>query len=139
MGAPKGNNNRRAGLLLKQALTKALARKHAENGKPKSRSDAQKALEDIMFAVVCKASEGDQWAVDTLLDRAFGKPKQEVEQTGLKTITGIEVTFVRPELEAPKLEKIVNGQVIHQEPVRIQEQHDPVQLDPEQQEPKYLS
>jgi len=112
MSAPKGNTNRRNGLLLKNALNKALSRHQAhKNGRPASRSDAQKALEDIMYAVVCKAADGDQWAVDTLLDRAFGKPKQEIEQLGAAPVTGVEIRFVMPEMLP---EKIVNGELVQE-------------------------
>lgn len=112
MGAPKGNQNRLTGLRMKQAIKKALERKWAENGRPKSRADAQKALEEIWYQVIDKAYVGDQWAVDTLLDRLIGKPKQEIEQTGIKTITGIEMKFVVPEAIHTKPENLIEGEVI---------------------------
>jgi hypothetical protein len=45
--------------------------------------DGITALQKICAAIVKKAATGDVRAADSLMDRAYGKPKQRTEVTGL--------------------------------------------------------
>ena len=68
-----GNPNGRPKLPdLKDAMAKVLAEE----------KDGMNALEAILKALRAKASKGDVRAAQELLDRGFGKSKQQIEHTG---------------------------------------------------------
>lgn len=55
--------------------------------------DGKTAAEAILMALRAKAVKGDVRAAELLLDRAYGKAKQEIENTGqpiIVTLTGPE-------------------------------------------------
>lgn len=60
-------------------------------GEEKDGIDAAKA---ILMALRAKATKGDVRAAEVLLDRAYGKAKQYIENSGevtVKTITGMKI------------------------------------------------
>jgi hypothetical protein len=68
-----GNPNGRPKLPdLKEAMAKVLAEE----------KDGMSALEAILKALRSKAAKGDVRAAQELLDRGFGRAKQEIEHTG---------------------------------------------------------
>ena len=48
--------------------------------------DNTTAMETILKALRLKAAKGDVRAAEILLERAYGKPKQEIQSTGVSTI-----------------------------------------------------
>lgn len=48
--------------------------------------DNTTAMETILKALRVKAAKGDVRAAEILLERAYGKPKQEIQNTGVSTI-----------------------------------------------------
>jgi hypothetical protein len=52
--------------------------------------DGKTAAEAILMALRAKAAKGDVRAAELLLDRAYGKPKQDVD------LSGSMVTVIKP-------------------------------------------
>lgn len=71
-GAPEGNQNAIRGKEFREALQRALGRRGNGLG-------WRKALDKIADALVVKAEEGEQWAVQEVANRFDGKPSMEVE------------------------------------------------------------
>jgi alkylation response protein AidB-like acyl-CoA dehydrogenase len=72
MGERRNPNGRPKLPDLKDAMAKVLAEE----------KDGMNALEAILKALRAKASKGDVRAAQELLDRGFGKSKQQIEHTG---------------------------------------------------------
>lgn len=73
MGAPVGNNNATKSKPWKQALKRALARKHG---------DVTSGLISIASQIVEAADNGESWAIREIADRLDGKPAQQQIITG---------------------------------------------------------
>lgn len=57
-------------------------------------------LRKIAEELIKKAEEGEPWAIKELIDRVDGKPHQAMaleNSDGSPLLTGIQVTFVKPE------------------------------------------
>ena len=74
-GAPLGNTNAKKGKPWQEAIERAL-----EIHKP---ADRRERLEALAASLVAKAMEGDMAALKEIGDRLDGKPKQQIEATGL--------------------------------------------------------
>jgi hypothetical protein len=85
-GAPLGNSNAAKGKMFYDQLRKiAVQEPHR-----------LRAVAETLFSA---AETGEPWAVKELIDRMDGKPMQQTEITGAdgeSLLTGIQVTFVRP-------------------------------------------
>jgi hypothetical protein len=85
-GAPLGNSNAAKGKMFYDQLRKiAVQEPHR-----------LRAVAETLFLA---AESGEPWAVKELIDRMDGKPTQQTEITGAdgeSLLTGIQVTFVRP-------------------------------------------
>lgn len=73
-GAPLGNQNAARAKLCREALRKELARKGG--------GDFDKGLAMVCKKVVSLACDGEQWAVQELMNRLDGRVAQGVELTG---------------------------------------------------------
>ena len=58
--------------------------------------DGMTAAEAILKALRLKAAKGDVRAAEVLLDRAYGKAKQSIEQSGSLEIKQIQIEVVKP-------------------------------------------
>ena len=74
MAAPLGNDNNRKNKPWADSINRALAR--YGDGK-------LNALNVIADQLVTAAVNGDKWAIEEIGNRVDGKPKQQVENTGL--------------------------------------------------------
>jgi hypothetical protein len=85
-GAPMGNRNAYKGRVWSDALRRAIAQDNGER--------LRASIEQLLNL----ASNGEQWAIRELADRLDGRPKQiNCLETDSAAITGIKVTFVRPD------------------------------------------
>ena len=92
-GRPKGSKNRstiaRRWLEVNQSLKNPLT------GENETMSQ-----EDLMtLALIKKAREGDVNAYKALMDSGYGAPLQQIDQSIEQSITGIEVTIVKPDAD----------------------------------------
>ena len=92
-GRPKGSKNR-----------STIARRWLEVNQnlknPLTGENETMSQEDLMtLALIKKAREGDVNAYKALMDSGYGAPLQQIDQSIEQSITGIEVTIVRPDAD----------------------------------------
>ena len=92
-GRPKGSKNR-----------STIARRWLEVNQnlknPLTGENETMSQEDLAtLALIKKAREGDVYAYKALMDSAYGSPVQQIDQSIEQSITGIEVTIVRPDAD----------------------------------------
>lgn len=92
MAAAKGNQYAKNGRLIRQAIKKAIARKHGS---------VSEGLIKIFTAHVEKAELGDAQSFNTILDRIAGKAHQTVEANVTNTIVDLrDATTLEDKLKA---------------------------------------
>ena len=96
-GAPIGNKNAKKGMWWNDALRKAIAH------------DDGRRLRASIEQLLNMASNGEPWAIKELADRLDGRPKQaNYLENECSAITGIKVTFVRPDCAKSENLSILN-------------------------------
>jgi hypothetical protein len=91
MGAPVGNQNGSKGRAWGEAVKRAIRAKYGK--------EWDEALQDLASKLVEAADKGDLQALKEVGDRIDGKPKQQIEQTGLDDgpmQNNLTVNFVGP-------------------------------------------
>lgn len=92
-GRPKGSKNRST--IARRWLEVSQSLKNPLTGENETMSQ-----EDLMtLALIKKAREGDVAAYKALMDSGYGAPLQQIDQSIEQSITGIEVTIVRPDAD----------------------------------------
>ena len=92
-GRPKGSKNRST--IAKKWLEVNQSLKNPLTGEQETMSQ-----EDLMtLALIKKARDGDVAAYKALMDSGYGSPLQQIDQSIEQSITGIEVTIVRPDAD----------------------------------------
>lgn len=79
--------------------------------------EGKSAMEAVLMAIRAKALKGDTRAAELLLDRAYGKPKQE---------TDIMTTFTHVIMPLPPAEEII--EIGHGSQTRIEESPEAIKL-----------
>jgi len=102
-GAQLGNNNAKKGMLVRDAMRKALKRHHSSEGSKKT------ALIKVCSAVIDKAQEGDIPAFNAIADRLDGKPNQAITGPNNTPITLVQRVIVQ---QVTDNNEVIEGEVI---------------------------